>query len=208
VLLDIPTDGSVPRVNPWQLMRRVTPASPDDHTPDEDTPQLTENGIPLTREEEEVPIPLDGSIEDIPEEDNRLYEIEKIIRAEKTGGRYKLLIKWRNFGEEHNSWLSKTDLENQNCNEEVRQWIATAVTAERTRLEALHPSQVEEEPDLALPEATEEQPEEPTLGPISGRLQRERRPPSRWEPTNATTLYLQEVTKALVFYLDTPTQEH
>ena len=62
VRLEIPTDGSAPRVNEWQLIRKVHPAAEGEHAPDLDSTFLTETGIPVTRDR--MPLPAEASMDE------------------------------------------------------------------------------------------------------------------------------------------------
>ena len=90
VKLEVPTDGSVPIINSWQLIRRCEPCPADSEEPHVDDPRLTESGIP-------VPGSLvhNEVVSPDPSPDDRIYEIDRVLSAEKVGGRYKLWIKWR-----------------------------------------------------------------------------------------------------------------
>ena len=85
VLLEqVPKDGSVPRISEWQSIRRCEPAEPPelDHLPRPDDPKMTKRGIPL-------PI-ADALTTEPPEDDDTVYVIDRILKAEKIGNRYRL----------------------------------------------------------------------------------------------------------------------
>lgn len=108
VLLEIPTDGSVPRISPWQLLRKCEPALEVEVSPSPDDPKLTEFGVPLPG----VMIGDDVHAED----DDTAFDIQRILRAEKVKNRWRLWIKWKGFTEATPMW--RTDLVSQSCNEE------------------------------------------------------------------------------------------
>ena len=144
VRLEIPTDGSVPRISAWQLIRRCEPAPDEEILPQPDDPVLTERGIPLPPQAELV----DSSVED----DDATYEIDKVLRAELVGRRYRLWIKWKGYADPTPMW--RHQLESQSCNEELLKEIREAV--ERCREELQH---APAEDPVEAPEQAPEDPE-------------------------------------------------
>ena len=138
VRLEIPTDGSAPRVNEWQLIRKVHPAAEGEHAPDLDSPFLTETGIPVTRDR--MPLPAEASIDEHGELvfSDEVYDIEHVSHAEKVGDKFKIWIKWRDYDEL--TWEWQHSLEYQSCNNELLGEITRAVDKELTRLRCQHPS--------------------------------------------------------------------
>lgn len=116
VRLEVPKDGSVPAISEWQLIRRCEPARADDILPEKTDPQLTEAGVPLPQHNVRVP-------DTTP--DTTVYEIDKVLRAEKIGNRYKLWIKWKGYIDPSAEW--KSDIEKQTSNEELLKEIEDAV---------------------------------------------------------------------------------
>ena len=114
VLLEVPSDGSVPRISEWQLIRRCEPAPDEENNPDKDDPVLTERGIPL---------PEHVATEDSEADD--VYDIEKILRAERVAGRYRLWIKWKGYSAATPMWSS--ELRAQSCNADLLKEIDDAI---------------------------------------------------------------------------------
>ena len=100
VKLEVPRDGSVPRVSEWQLIRRVHAVPEGEHHPEGDQPVVDDLGVRL-------PTPMSDAYEsgrgdgdaDLQNDDNT-YEIEKIFRAERAeNNRYRIYVKWKGFSE-------------------------------------------------------------------------------------------------------------
>ena len=162
----MPTDGSVPRVQEWQLIRRVTPAHELEHTPGEDAPVLTECGIPVPHLAPDTPSASpDGDLVD--PDDDGVYDIEHVVGAEKVGNVYKIYIKWRNS--EGITFRYRHELVRETNNPELLQDIENAVQEERARIQAQRgqaadDAEMEDMPPQDAPEAADEQPDEPQLG--------------------------------------------
>ena len=99
VKLEVPTDGSVPEVLPWQSLRKCSAAAPLFHSPDLPVPDVLPNGLPSL-----VPTapPTDPSMPDAwqpvdPSEPK--YTIERIISAEPRGSGWTLQVKWKGYDE-------------------------------------------------------------------------------------------------------------
>ena len=106
VLLDIPLDGSVPDVLPWQSLRKCSFAAPFFHDPDLLLPDVDEHALPMIPEAR-VPaanrtalnpaLPVDIAPDDWHTWDEKaLYEIESIVGAEQSGRGWKVQVKWEN----------------------------------------------------------------------------------------------------------------
>ena len=100
VRLEIPKDGSVPRVLEWQSMRRVSVAHDNIHTPSGYEPYMTEYGLTTTKLGGEGP-----TDEDLADVDT--FEIESIVRADRIGRDYKLWIKWKDHTHVTPRWRSE-----------------------------------------------------------------------------------------------------
>jgi hypothetical protein len=135
IRLEIPKDGSVPIIGEWQSIRNCEPSPLGEVLPKPTDPQLTDKGIPLS------PAGPSGDTSDpLDPDDDEVYEIDKVLRAEKIGNRYKLLVKWRGYVDPTPMW--RHDLERQTSNAELLREINEAV--QRCKQERLqHP---EEEP--------------------------------------------------------------
>ena len=111
VLLDIPTDGSVPDVLPWQSLRKCSFAAPFFHDPELPLPDVDEHALPLVPEVQHTlptePLTLPGPtnvdatlpIDDDPDgwhawNANVLYDVESIVGAEPSGRGWKVQVKW------------------------------------------------------------------------------------------------------------------
>jgi hypothetical protein len=40
-----------------------------------------------------------------------IFKVERVLKTRMTRGRKEYFVKWLNFGEQHNSWISATDIE-------------------------------------------------------------------------------------------------
>ena len=110
VLLDIPADGSVPDVLPWQSLRKCSFAAPFFHDPELPLPDVDEHALPMMPDSrsESVPRspPINGPsgsstlpIDATPDEwhswsETALYDIESIVGAEPSGRGWKVQVKW------------------------------------------------------------------------------------------------------------------
>ena len=122
VRLEVPKDGSVPIVNEWQLIRRMSPAHEHEHSPDEHSPVLTDMGVPLPSVAPRSP----------PQgEDSDVYDIEIISHAERVGNVYKVWIKWKGYDEI--TWRWRHELIKETSNDEILKQIDDAVAQERLR---------------------------------------------------------------------------
>ena len=157
--LEIPSDGSVPRVNEWQLRRRVARAPAGDHAASDDDPVITESGlampggVPQLRDD-----PLGG---DPYAGDETEYTIETVMYAERIGGHYKLWIKWS--GSPELTWRWAHELRAETSNDELLQNIENVISIEREKLRATRKdnyAEQEETFDEPPPPAVTEQPVE------------------------------------------------
>ena len=175
VRLEVPTDGSVPRVNEWQLRRRVARAPAHSHGPGDDAPIITEAGLLIPGEIAAPRVdPLGG---DPYSGDETEYKIDCVKYAEKVGRYYKIWLKW--VGHEELSWRWRHELVTETTNAELLKEIEDAVTAERDRIKATRKdaySEQEEELEAEPPPAQEEQPDEP----LGRGAPRQRRAPDRY----------------------------
>ena len=160
VRLEVPTDGSVPRVGTWQLRRRVAPAHESEHGPDESSPLITESGLLIPGHADVDTLdPLSG---DPHAGDENAYKVEHVKYAEKVGRYYKIWLKWVDFDEL--GWRWAHELRRETTNAELLTEIEEAVNAERTRLNVTkRDAYAEHEDDDAGVEATPNS-EPPLLG--------------------------------------------
>ena len=135
VRLEVPKDGSVPRVMEWQPMRRVCVARDNEHGPTGDEPYLTEHGLAASPEQtqsatgEKTSGDLDGDSEEV-------YDIERVVRADRVGNRYKIWLKWRGHVAITPRWRHELVLETSNTS--LLKEIEDAVQAARERHRAEH----------------------------------------------------------------------
>ncbi|MDC0525347.1 DDE-type integrase/transposase/recombinase [bacterium] len=193
VRLEVPNDGSVPQVNEWQLIRRISPAHEGEHTPDENSPVITDMGVPLPSVSPDVHHHHGDC-------DDGIYDIERISHAQGVGNVYRIWIKWRHYDEL--TWRWRHELVQETSNAEVLEQIEQAVTAERARLQALRHegAEVEDTPPQDVPIDHEQ--------PLLGRGHRVR-PPVNYqlglssddtsEPQLAS---YRRLCKALLFFVD------
>ena len=124
VRLEVPKDGSVPIVNEWQLIRRCEPAPAHEEMPHDNDPELHESGYRIpTPSVDRGPTAVD---------DDTVYEIDRILSAEKVHGRYRLWIKWKDHADATPEW--KSDIERQTSHPELLQEIQDAVQRCREQL--------------------------------------------------------------------------
>ena len=116
VQLEVPKDGSVPRINEWQLIRRCEPCPAEEVKPAPDDPVLTESGVPLPHHSDDV-------VEEAANDD-ALYPIESILSAEKVGNRFVLWVKWQDHADATKEWA--TAIQRQINDPELEQQIEDA----------------------------------------------------------------------------------
>jgi len=110
VRLEVPTDGSVPAVQPWQSLRKCSFAAPHFHDDTMPLPALDPRGIPLvdqiaraTNVDDPLEVPVnDHRLEEDPMGPNdwtrdKEYEIERIVSATISGRGWILSVKWKDF---------------------------------------------------------------------------------------------------------------
>ena len=175
VRLEIPTDKSVPRVMEWQPMRRVCVAHPNEHGPTGMEPYLTDQGLAIGRPTGQT-TQVDG---DVDAQDDEVYEIDHVLRAERIGRYYRIWLKWKGYDEVTYRW--RHDLVKETSNQELLDEIQAAVTLAKARYDAEHGLQPEEEdsddeesPILPTPPPTTQTPTLP--GPPDDRPLAQRKP--------------------------------
>ena len=133
VKLEIPSDGSVPRINEWQLRRRVARAPTGHHCVSDDDPIITESGLMMPGHNASITVdPVGG---DPFSGDETEYEVESVKYAEKVGGYYKLWLKWKDS--EELTWRWAHELRAETLNAELLSSVETAIAAERAKLQAI-----------------------------------------------------------------------
>jgi hypothetical protein len=159
VRLEIPIDGSVPRVNEWQLRRRVARAPAGDHTASDNDPVITESGLAMPGEVlQPTDDPMGG---DLYAGDEAEYTIETVKYAERVGSHYKLWIKWS--GSPDLTWRWAHELRAETSNDELLQNIETVISIEREKLRATRKDNYAEQEETfeePPPTAVVEQPAE------------------------------------------------
>ena len=128
VRLEVPTDGSVPRVLEWQPMRRVAVAHEDEHGPTGFEPYMTEYGYAVGKPKL---ISTDEADGDVGGADETLYDIERIVRADRIGNLYKLWIKWKGHDDISPRW--RHELVKETSNPEILVNIDQVVKEARER---------------------------------------------------------------------------
>ena len=139
VRLEVPKDGSVPKVMEWQPMRRVSVARPDEHGPTGDEPYITESGLAISRPGNTSTEPNGGL-----DSDETEYEIERVLNAQRIGGKYKIFLKWKGYDEITFRW--RHELLRETTNPELLDEIARATDTARREYQAEH-GYLEEEPE-------------------------------------------------------------
>ena len=141
VRLEIPSDGTVPRVQEWQPMRRVCVAHPDEHGPDGTEPYMMESGFAVRKPPDPDRTEPDGDLDG----DDSIYDIERVVRAERVGNRYRIWLKWVGYDEITYRW--RHELVKETSEPTVLADIESAVDAARERHRAEH-GYLEEEDDV------------------------------------------------------------
>ena len=166
VRLEIPTDGSVPRVNEWQLIRRVTPASAGSHSPGADAPRVTESGTLVPGAVEDTsPAPAsagDGGLEDA--SDDHLYDIERISHAVKVGRGYHVYVIWKGYPADQASPRWRHELVQEVSDPSLLKQIDDAVQACKERADAERgaiSAEADDDMEPVPPPAQTEQDDEP-----------------------------------------------
>ena len=104
VLLDVPTDGSVPDVLLWQSLRKCAFAAPHFHDDSMPLPSVTEEGR-LRLAPCEAPLAVAPQPLSLVDDANgwaswtsaTVYEIERIVSAKYQGGGWSLMVKWKDY---------------------------------------------------------------------------------------------------------------
>ena len=100
VRLEIPSDGSVPAVLPWQSLRKCSFAAPHFHDPALLLPDLNEKGLPMMPEDEDELTAGDVEPASVPLDDPDVdYPIERIVSATRVGRGWSLQVKWEGYPE-------------------------------------------------------------------------------------------------------------
>jgi hypothetical protein len=221
VRLEVPTDGSVPRINSWQLRRRVVPASEGEHSPGKDAPTITESGLRIS------PPPRDPRVNDPGVErepvdftdprawadDDQNYEVDCVTHATIEGGRYKIFLKYRNSDQV--TWRWRNELLQETSNPELLREIRDESARARARYEAERGRAPDVDPvdedAPPMPDADDDPEVQVPADSIveSGRPTRERRRTVRYEPTFLVTSdgtcyhdYLSLAASAVPFFHD------
>ena len=121
VLLEVPKDGSVPDVTPWQLIRLCEPAPADEVHPHPDDPRMTESGFPCPPAVTGGTAAADQPAAWDPDE---VFDIDKIVSAEKVSGRWQIWVKWTGWEFPTPEW--QTQLLPQGLSDELLQEIENA----------------------------------------------------------------------------------
>ena len=117
VLLDIPKDGSVPEVLPWQSLRKCAFAAPHLHHPALLLPDVNERGRPMMPQDD---MQSDDALPTTQGDDSdemgwaawaadpqQQFEIERIVSASRSGSGWQLNVKWKGYPDTTPEPLSK-----------------------------------------------------------------------------------------------------
>ena len=148
----------------------MEPASAEIHRPHLNDPRITELGIPVSGTMGDVTV-------DVIDPD-KLYEIDRILRATKVGGKYVLWVKWKGYLDP--TLVPRGQLLQDTNNPDLLREIEEAVA--RYRDEKRLEEDDEDEPELANPEDSDDdsKPEQ-----LTGRVPRVHRPPIRYTPSTS-----------------------
>ena len=97
VKLEVPRDGSVPEVLPWQSLRKCAFAAPYFHDPDLLLPDVNESGIPMMPETQTTSGPPVTPVAPNHWDPAQRFEIEDIVGATRVGGGWQLQVKWKGY---------------------------------------------------------------------------------------------------------------
>ena len=193
--MEVPTDGSVPRVQPWQLRRRVVPANPDEHDADSSTPVVTDSGVTYPGLKPLINPSIDLSDPSAWQGDSDVdYEIEMVHHAEKVGNDFQVWLKWKDSDQLTYQWWKAWK---STCKElgdggetyaQAEAAIASALSRWMASRSGVHArgDTAEERYDDFVPEPSHEEPtetshEEPTETSHHGRPSRKRSTPDRYQ---------------------------
>ena len=161
-------------------------------------PHLTEYGIPVT--------PRVDTTDDPRQDDETLYEIERIVRAERIGNKYRIWIKW--VGYDDITYRYRHELVTEISDPDILKSIDDAVEIERSNATAgrgVNPED-DEEPDQPPP------PDPPVLDnasfdepTIAQRIQRRRSARMLWmhDVTTTPTITRNALSSTLLLYYST-----
>ena len=168
-------------------MRRVAVARADEHGPTGHEPYMTEYGLAAERlTPSGQPATADGDV--IGQDDDEVYEIDKIVSAERIGVRYRIWIKWKGYTDVTWRWWSELKQEGQEQGQtELLKDMERAVEAARAkhRLEHGHledddePPPADDPPNLVSVPETEPVPEPDLTGNEDAPNLAQRRPRRR-----------------------------
>ena len=97
VKLEVPRDGSVPEVLPWQSLRKCAFAAPYFHDPDLLLPDVNESGLPMMPETQTAGGPPVTPVASASWDPAQRFEIEDIVGATRVGGGWQLQVKWKGY---------------------------------------------------------------------------------------------------------------
>lgn len=104
VLLEVPKDGSVPEVLPWQSLRKCSFAAPHFHDEEMPMPLVDDRGL-VTTDRSGAPVsPLDDWTTWTA---STQYDIEKILSARRVGSGWTLTVKWKGHPDTTSEPLSR-----------------------------------------------------------------------------------------------------
>ena len=101
VMLEVPRDGSVPDVLPWQSLRKCSFAAPSFHDDSMLLPKVDARGLATVDDDPDVIDP--DLVEQKASEDlvtwaaPPTYEIDRVLSAKKAGGGWTLMVKWKGY---------------------------------------------------------------------------------------------------------------
>ena len=110
-----------------------------------------------------APNDIDGDLTAHWQDDDTIYEVERVIRAERVGQRYKIWFKWKNSDDHTWRWWSEMRKELVDGNPLIQE-MATAVDAERDRYNDAYGNHDEFDEHL-LPEAEVDAPRDAATPP-------------------------------------------
>ena len=133
-------------------MRRVCVANPNEHGPTGYEPYMTDKGYRLHGGDDSEPAKAtDGDLE---EPDDEVYEIDRIVSADRIGNRYRIWVKWKGYDEITSRW--RHELIAECSNRELLDEMEVAVQRARDRHRAEHGHLDEDpEPESVAPDITQ-----------------------------------------------------
>ena len=104
VCLEVPKDGSVPDVLPWQSLRKCAFAAPHFHDDELPIPEVGDHGLPMTERPPTAETTTSSNSTRLADPmgwdkwtSDTVYEIERIVSAVRLPGGWRFMVKWKGY---------------------------------------------------------------------------------------------------------------